>query len=140
MAVRKKTQKTPMTDAHKQALAAGREQGRAVRLYLEALEQHRPKRGRKRTPESIKKRLAVVEKELHEADPLSRVHLLQERRNLADELAAKEAGSDLSELEEGFVSTAASYGKRKGITYETWREVGVGAGLLKRAGIGRGSP
>lgn len=38
-----------MSDEHKAALAEGRDQGRAVRRYLDALEQHRPKRGRKRT-------------------------------------------------------------------------------------------
>ncbi|MDQ1502388.1 MAG: hypothetical protein QOD57_115, partial [Actinomycetota bacterium] len=37
-----------MSDEHKQALAEGRDQGRGVRLYLEALEKNRPKRGRKR--------------------------------------------------------------------------------------------
>ena len=51
--------KTKMTDEHKQALAEGRELGRAVRDYLEALEAHKPKRGRKRTPDSVKKRLAT---------------------------------------------------------------------------------
>ena len=50
--------KTAMSDAHKAALAQGRAAGnRAVRNYLEALEAHKPKRGRKRTPDSIKKRL-----------------------------------------------------------------------------------
>ena len=36
-----------MSDAHKEALAEGREQGRAVRRYLEALEANKPRRGRK---------------------------------------------------------------------------------------------
>ena len=34
----KKTRKRTMTDEHKAALAAGRNEGRAVRRYLEALE------------------------------------------------------------------------------------------------------
>ena len=46
-----------MTDAHKQALAVGREQGRVIRGYLEALESTKPKRGRKRTPDSVRRRL-----------------------------------------------------------------------------------
>ena len=50
-----------MSDTHKAALAEGREQGRAVRRYLEALEAHKPRRGRKRTPESMEKRLAAIE-------------------------------------------------------------------------------
>ena len=36
MAPKTKTPRAPMSDAHKQALAEGREQGRAVRQYLEA--------------------------------------------------------------------------------------------------------
>lgn len=47
----KKRPRTRMSDQHKAALAEGREQGRAVQRYLEALEQNRPKRGRKRTRE-----------------------------------------------------------------------------------------
>ena len=50
-----------MSDSHKAALAEGREQGRAVRRYLEALEAHKPKRGRKRTPDSVQKRLAAID-------------------------------------------------------------------------------
>ncbi len=64
----KKQQRT-MSDEHKAALAQGREQGRLVRRYLEALESHRPKRGRRRTPESIAKRLAAIDEQLPTADP-----------------------------------------------------------------------
>jgi hypothetical protein len=42
-----------MSDEHKAALAEGRNQGRAVRRYLEALDAHKPRRGRKRTTESM---------------------------------------------------------------------------------------
>ena len=45
-----------MTDEHKAALERGRAEGRVVRDYLEALRNSKPKRGRKRTPESIKAR------------------------------------------------------------------------------------
>jgi hypothetical protein len=137
MAGKPKSQKSPMTNEHKQALAIGREQGRAVRLYLEAVEQHRPKRGRKRTPESIKKRLAAIETQLSSSDPLGRVLLIQERIDLTAELANKEDNVDLSALEEGFVKAAAEYGRRKGITYQAWREAGVDAPTLRKAGIGR---
>lgn len=128
-----------MSQEHKQALALGREQGRSVRRYLEALEAHRPKRGRKRTPESIQRRLDEVEARLETADPFSRLQLLQERMNLQDELAAKSDAVDLSELEEEFVNAARDYGERKGITYAAWREAGVDAAVLKRAGIRRGA-
>ncbi len=127
-----------MTQEHKDALAQGREQGRAVRRYLDALEAHRPKRGRKRTPESIQKRLDDIETRLEAADPLTRLQLRQERRDLQAELEAKSDGLDLAQLEEDFVNAAKAYGDRKGITYATWREQGVDPGVLRRAGIRRG--
>ena len=127
-----------MTDAHKAALAEGREQGRAVRRYLEALQAHRPRRGRKRTPESIRRRLDAIEQRLPEADPLSRLTLVQERMNLQRELDAGQKKVDLSALEREFVSAARPYGERKGITYAAWREAGVDPSVLRQAGIRRG--
>ena len=128
-----------MSDAHKQALAEGREQGRAVRQYLEALEAHKPKRGRKRTPDSMQKRLATIEERVSGADPLARLQLVQERMDLQRELAAGQQKVDLSALEKDFVSAARAYGDRKGITYAAWRESGVDPAVLKKAGIGRGA-
>jgi hypothetical protein len=133
-----KRQRT-MSEEHKAALADGREQGRVVRRYLEALESHRPKRGRKRTPESITKRLAAIEERIATADPLSRLHLLQERMDLEYELAGTEGdGAELDELEAAFVQVASAYGERKGLTYEAWRSIGLEPRVLKAAGIGRG--
>ena len=40
-----------------------------------------------------------------------------------------------TEEERAFVEAAAPYGERKGISYKAWREVGVPAAVLKRAGI-----
>ena len=129
--------RTEMTDEHKAALAEGRAQGRAVRGYLEALEAHRPKRGRKRTPESMRARLATIESIIDGADPMTRLQLEQERLDLASAIAAAETTVDLSELEDGFVQAASGYGERKGISYAAWREVGVPAAILKRARISR---
>ncbi len=126
-----------MSAAHKEALAIGREEGRSVRQYLEALEAHKPKRGRKRSPETIQRRLHQIEDKLETADPLSRVHLVQERMNLQAELAAKDAVVDMAALEEDFVRAAKNYGDRKGISYAAWREAGVDAGVLRKAGIRR---
>jgi hypothetical protein len=131
--------RTPMSDEHKAALAEGRDQGRAVRRYLEALEANKPRRGRKRSPESVKKRLAAIEDEITTADPLKRVHLLQERSDLQETLDATESKVDLDQLEKDFIRSAAPYSERKGITYATWREVGVPASVLEKAGITRSS-
>lgn len=128
-----------MTDAHKAALARGREQGRAVRAYLEGLEAAKPKRGRKRTPETITKRLEAVEGQIPDADPVKRLQLTQERMDLQAELDAGEDTVDLEGLEKAFVSAAKGYGERKGISYAAWREIGVPAATLKAAGISRSS-
>lgn len=132
-----RNQRSPMTDEHKAALARGRDEGRAVRRYLEAIERHKPRRGRKRTPESIKRRLAVVNEQLEEADSLARLHLLQERTDLEAELKRLTAPDDVSALERSFVKVARAYGERKGIGYDAWRAAGVPAAVLGRAGITR---
>ena len=132
-----KRNRTPMSDEHKAALAEGRNQGRSVRRYLEALDAHKPKRGRKRTPESMQKRLDRIDVELAAADPLKRLQLIQERLDLKSELEVASDKVDLTELEQGFVDAAAAYSKRKGISYAAWRELGVEPGVLKRAGISR---
>ena len=130
---------TTMSDEHKAALAEGRNQGRAVRNYLEALETHRPKRGRKRTPDSIKKRLDAIETEIATANPVKRLQLVQERIDLSAELEAGTETVDLSALEADFVAAAKPYSERKGISYAAWRELGVPAAALKAAGISRSS-
>jgi hypothetical protein len=127
-----------MSDAHKEALAEGREQGRAVRRYLEALEANKPRRGRKRTPEGIQRRLAAIEERMSSADALSRLHLAQERMDLEAELASSSDGVDIAALETAFIKAAGPYSRRKGIGYEAWRAANVEPRVLKAAGIGRG--
>ena len=131
--------RTPMSNEHKAALAEGRDQGRAVRRYLEALEANRPRRGRKRSPDSMKKRLTAVEAEIAAADPLKRLHLVQERLDLQQALESSESNVDLAQLEKDFIKSAAPYSERKHISYSAWRELGVATDVLDKAGIVRGS-
>jgi hypothetical protein len=130
---------TKMSPQHKAALAEGRAHGRAVREYLDALEESRPKRGRKRTPDSVKKRLTAVEAALPDAGGVKRVQLLQERRDLRSELDTFGTTIDLSSVEKAFLKAAKPYSENKGISYATWREAGVSADVLKKAGITRAS-
>ncbi len=134
------TKKTrTITSEHTAAIAAGRTEGRAVKHYLEALERNRPKRGRKRTPESVNKRLTAIDTQLTDADVVTRLNLIQERLDLLAELERLESQEDISAAEAEFVQVAAAYSSRKGISYGAWREVGVPAAVLKAAGISRGS-
>jgi hypothetical protein len=126
-----------MSEEHKAALAKGRMEGRIVRDYLEGLRATKPKRGRKRTAETIRKRLDAIGVELASAGPLDELLLVQERRDLEAELAAKSNAIDMDALEDDFVKVAKSYSESKSISYASWRDVGVPASTLKRAGIGR---
>jgi hypothetical protein len=131
--------KTPrqssMSNAHKKALANGRNEGRIIREYLEIVEATKPKRGRRRTPESITKRLAVINAELKTADPVTKVRLIQERLNLRNELAGMKSKTEIVAAEARFIKVAKSFSERNDITYDAWREFGVGPAVLKRAGI-----
>jgi len=62
-----------------------------------------------------------IERKLHrEYGPL---HLLRPRDR------------DYPLLEAEFIAVAAAYGAQRGICYETWREAGVPAVVLRKAGI-----
>ena len=124
--------RTKMTETEKTEVAA-------VRDYLKALEQNAPRRGRRRTPESVERQLAMLEDELEGASVTKRLDLIQQRIDLeADLETLQQAGSvDLSALEAGFATHAAAYGGRRGISYAAWREIGVSSATLKSAGIRR---
>lgn len=125
-----------MSDEHKAALAEGRRQSRALKRYLEALGARRP--GRPVTPETLTARLERVEVRIAaESDPLKRLDLIQQRIDIETQLAQLTDAADLEALEAGFVEYAKAYSARKGISYTAWREAGVPAAVLKRAGIGR---
>lgn len=126
-----------MSDEHKAALATGRNQSRAVKAYLAALKNNKPKRGRKRTADTITGRLAKISDELNGADALQEVLLLQEQADLQKELASMDSGVDIAGLETEFIAVASGYSKSKGIDYATWRKVGVSADVLSKAGIKR---
>jgi len=126
-----------MTQEHKDALAAGRANAKSVRTYLEALEQNKPRRGRKRTPESVQKQLDGIDAKLAQADPVQRLNLIQQRLDLLEEQRRLTAQVDLSGLEREFVKVAKDYSESKGISAAAWREVGVPASVLRAAGITR---
>jgi len=135
----KRGPKSPMTAEHKEALARGRSEGKAVRDYLEALRATKPKRGRKRTPESIDKRLAAIDAEIPEADALNELKLVEERRRLQAEKESMDTTIDVESLEQEFIRVAKSYSERQGISYASWRDVGVEPKVLRAAGISRAS-
>jgi hypothetical protein len=125
-----------MSAQHKAALAQGRREGRAVKQYLEALGSRRP--GRPVTPERLRDKIAALETRIaEESDPLKALEMRQERLGAEAALARAEATEDFAGLEAAFIEHARSYSERKGISYSAWRESGVPADVLRRAGIPR---
>lgn len=140
MATTTKAKKRVVSDEQKAAMAVGRNEARAVKKYLEGLELTRPKRGRKRTPDSINRRLEKISDELDTtSDQMRKLTLTQERIDLTRELARLDSKVevDMESLEKGFIAAAAAYGERKGISYAAWRGVGVPASVLSAAGVAR---
>jgi hypothetical protein len=122
---------------HKAALSEGRKMAGTVSSYLEALTANKPKRGRKRTKESIRQRLAKIDSEVQCADVLRRLQLIQEQMDLRAELEAAASARDLNKLEADFVKIARAYSDSKGISYLAWRSVGVPPEVLRKANITR---
>lgn len=123
-----------MTQEHKDALAQGRREARAIKSYLKALESKKP--GRPVTKESLEKRLAKANEKIEAEDnPLKEVELIQTRIDIEDQLNRLEDQSDFEELEADFIEHAKAYSDRKEITYSAWREYGVPAATLREAGI-----
>ena len=132
---KKTAKKQGMSNAHKQALANGRAEGRIIREYLEIVEATKPRRGRKRTPESIARRLTLIAGEMKTADPVTKVRLIQERLNLRNELAGMKSKTEVAAAESRFVKVAKKFSDRNDISFSAWREVGVSPSVLKKAGI-----
>lgn len=126
-----------LTAEHVEALVEGRRETAAIRRYLESL-QATPSR-RRRSPEQLTERMNEINTWLVDEPlkPIDRLHLIQERNDLAAELDEIEAEAelDLADLLEGFLQYAANYSARKGISHKAWREVGVPVEVLRKAGI-----
>ncbi len=128
----------PMSAEHKAALAAGRKESRAIKAYLDSLGTRR--RGRPVTQETLTKRVKDLEKRIgSETNVLRAVDLRQARLEAEEAMTAVAATVDREKLESDFARHVRAYSKRKGISYSVWREAGVPAAVLKRAGIGRGN-
>jgi hypothetical protein len=99
----------------------------AVRRYVDALRTGPPPASR-RLRDAVQRRLREIEVELPAATPMQELQLVQERRDLLAVVA-------WYELEDDFVEVARAYSRRHGITYGAWREIGVSAAVLRRAGV-----
>ncbi|HZP28322.1 MAG TPA: hypothetical protein VFC99_05185 [Acidimicrobiia bacterium] len=127
-----------MSTAHKAALAEGRQVSAVVDRYLSAL--HVPKqRGRKVSPATLQARLEAAEAKLKHASGVARLTAAQDVRDLRNRLAslANSGAQDIKQLEAAFVRVAKKFGEKRGIGYGAWRDAGVPAPVLKKAGVRR---
>ncbi len=135
---RKKPGPRKMTAAHKAALAQGREMSAIVDRYLTAVNVPK-KRGRKVSTASLRKRLAAAEETMRVSTGVAKVLAAQEVRDLRARLSGAETNSsgDVRALEASFIKVARKFSDNRGISYAAWRDAGVPAAVLERAGIAR---
>jgi hypothetical protein len=97
------------------------------------------RRGRKVSKATLETRRAEACARSKNAIGVEKVVSAQEVRDLQAKLAQASAGSgtELKSLEVGFVRVAKKFGENRGISYGSWRDVGVPADVLKRAGVAR---
>lgn len=128
----------PMPAEQRSRMGETRQQAIVVRRYLDFLRQQKPTPGKRRkTLDTLEADLAAVDEKLlaSEDDSLERLTLLQRRIELLREREEATARDNAVQLEERFVTAAKPYGERYRISYAAWREFGVKADLLARAGI-----
>lgn len=113
-----------------------RSQTATIRKYLGMIAE-RPRNGYRADPERLQKKLEGVCAAMVDADPISRVKLVQQRMDLEQQLADIEGESEYEEAEAAFIEHAWDWAQREGIGYAALREVGVTAAILDQAGISR---
>ena len=127
-----------MSAAHKRALAEGRTMSATVDRYLVAV--NTPKRrGRKVTRATLEQRLADARTRLKTATGVEKLLAAQEVRDLQAKTAQLDSSgaADVKSLESDFVRIAKKFGENRGVTYSAWRDAGVSAEVLRRAGVAR---
>lgn len=125
-----------LSATHKKKLAEGRTLSATVTRYLEAI--NTPKRrGRKVSTESLVARLSREQDSFKAATGVEKVLAAQGVRDAKARLAATPTVTNVAGLEKEFVKIAKQFSAARGITYGAWRDSGVSAVVLKRAGIAR---
>lgn len=127
-----------MSPAHKRALAEGRTMSATVDRYLVAV--NTPKRrGRKVTRATLEQRLADARTRLKSTKGVEKLLAAQEVRDLQAKTAQLDSSgaTDVKALEADFVRIAKKFGENRGVTYSAWRDAGVSADVLRRAGVAR---
>jgi hypothetical protein len=97
------------------------------------------RRGRKVSRSTLEQRLESARSRFKSATGIDKLLAAQEIRDLQAKLSQlrSTAGVDVKGLEVAFVKIAKKFGENRGIGYGAWRDAGVPAQVLKRAGVAR---
>jgi hypothetical protein len=127
-----------LSASHKRALAEGRTLSATVNQYLAAVTTPK-RRGRKVSTATLTQRLADARQRVKTEAGVNKVLAAQEVRDLQAKLARLRTDNavDVKTLEAAFVKVAKQFAENRGVTYGAWRDAGVPAEVLKRAGIAR---
>lgn len=134
----RKPAKGTLSAAHKRALAEGRTMSATVDRYLAAV--NTPKRrGRKVAQSTLAQRLEAGKVRARSTTGVAKLLAAQEVRDLEAKIVAEETttGADVKRLESDFVRIAKKFSENRGIAYGAWRDAGVPAVVLTKAGIVR---
>ena len=127
-----------LSASHKRALAEGRTLSATVDRYLTAV--NTPKRrGRKVSKAALQQRLEAAWARAKTSTGVEKLLAAQEVRDLEVRIASMESSGthDIARLEAEFVKIAKRFGENRGIGYAAWRDAGVPAAVLKKAGVAR---
>ena len=132
------TRTRKLSASHKRALAEGRTMAATVDRYLAAVTTP-GRRGRPVSEETLNLRLVDARARLKTEVGVNKVLAAQEVRDLQAKLArlGTDSAGDLKRLEAAFVKVAKQFSENRGVAYGAWRDAGVPAEVLKRAGIAR---
>lgn len=120
---------------HKQALFDAKSESQKISHYLRALENRKKGRGPRKNPDVLERRIASLQVYVKEATGLRRLQAVQRIRNMQREQSELADAGNFGKFEADFIASAKSYSEKNGIDYGSWREVGVDAAVLKKAGI-----
>jgi len=86
----------------------------------------------------MKRRLAEIEKTIENAAPLTALHLAQERLDSKRNSLGRRRRPTCRQSKRTSSSRQALL-RQQGISYAAWREAGVPADVLSKAGVARGA-
>ena len=121
--------------AHKKKVFDAKSESQRISHYLRALETRKNGRRPKKNPDVLERRIVSLQKYLKEATGLRRLQAVQRIRDMRRQEAELADAGNFGKYEADFVASAAAYSEKQGIEYGSWREVGVSAAVLKKAGI-----